>query len=77
MWLTRVLSNHGTFYFAQLASLQIMNNDTDGAAATVQEYFTTTFLGQINANGDQPLESIRTRPYHYLAYNLAAMIVSI
>jgi hypothetical protein len=34
-------------------------------------------MAQINADGDQPLESARTRPYHYLAYTLAAMIVSV
>ena len=42
----------------------------------MEEFYNTTFPGQINANGDQPLESIRTRPYHYRAYNLAALVTN-
>jgi len=30
-------------------------------------------MGQINSTGEQPLEAVRTHPYHYRAYNLAAM----
>jgi len=33
-------------------------------------------MNQIDANGEQPLEAVRTRPYHYRSYNLAAMIVN-
>lgn len=69
-------SNHGSFYYTQLASLYVIAGDKANAAATADEYFKTLFMGQIDANGDQPLESARTRPYHYLAYNLAAIIVS-
>ncbi|THH00274.1 hypothetical protein EW026_g2231 [Hermanssonia centrifuga] len=69
-------NNHGSFYYNQLASLQIMANDNDGAEKTLDEYFTGIYMNQIAANGDQPLESIRTRPYHYRAYNLAAMITN-
>jgi hypothetical protein len=69
-------SNHGSFYFNQLASLQVLVGDTTGAKATIEEYFTGIFQDQIAANGDQPLETARTRPYHYRAYNLAAMVVN-
>lgn len=69
-------NNHGSFYFNQLAALQILVGDTAGAKTTIQEYFQGIYLNQISANGDQPLESARTRPYHYRAYNLAAMIVN-
>jgi hypothetical protein len=69
-------SNHGSFYFNQLASLQVLVGDTTAAKATVEEYFTGSYQNQIAANGDQPLETARTRPYHYRAYNLAAMIVN-
>ncbi|KAI8989056.1 chondroitin AC/alginate lyase [Trametes punicea] len=68
-------NNHGTFYYNQLAALQILVGDTDGAKQTIEKYFTNQYMSQIAANGDQPLESARTRPYHYRAYNLAAMIV--
>ncbi|CAE6452121.1 unnamed protein product [Rhizoctonia solani] len=69
-------NNHGSFYFNQLASLQLLVGDTEGAKTTINEYFNGIYQDQITANGDQPLESIRTRPYHYRAYNLAAMVVN-
>ena len=49
----RTHSNHGTFYYNQLAALQILVGDTAGAKQTVEEYFTTLYKSQIAANGDQ------------------------
>jgi hypothetical protein len=69
-------SNHGSYFFNQLAALQILVGDLDGAKATVQDYFTGIYTTQINEKGDQPKESARTHPYHYRGYNLCAMIVS-
>ncbi|KAG9100111.1 hypothetical protein FRC06_004513 [Ceratobasidium sp. 370] len=69
-------NNHGSFWFNQVAALQILVGDTAGAKNTIQEYFGGIYMNQIAANGDQPLETARTRPYHYRAYNLAAMIVN-
>lgn len=50
--------------------------DKDGAAAAISEFFKGIYLKQIVKSGEQPFEAARTRPYHYRAYNLAAMIVS-
>jgi len=69
-------NNHGSFYFTQLAALQVLVNDNNGARATVNRYFSTLYQDQIIAGGEQPLEAARTRPYHYRAYNLAAMITN-
>ncbi|KAI0826105.1 alginate lyase-domain-containing protein [Irpex lacteus] len=69
-------NNHGSFYYNQLAALQVLVDDKAGAQKTLDEYFDGIYMGQIAADGDQPLESIRTRPYHYRAYNLAAMITN-
>ncbi|PIL29173.1 hypothetical protein GSI_09222 [Ganoderma sinense ZZ0214-1] len=69
-------NNHGTFYYNQLVALQILVGDTAGAKQTVAEYFMTQYKGQIAANGDQPLETARTRPFHYRPYNLVAMITN-
>ncbi|CAL1703088.1 unnamed protein product [Somion occarium] len=69
-------NNHGSFYFNQLAALQILVGDKDGAKKTIDDYFNGIYLGQVTADGNQPLESARTRPYHYRAYNLAAMITN-
>lgn len=46
-------SNHGTFYYNQLAALQILINDTAGAQQSLKGYFSTLYLDQIDANGDQ------------------------
>ncbi|CEL56856.1 hypothetical protein RSOLAG1IB_08134 [Rhizoctonia solani AG-1 IB] len=69
-------NNHGTFYFNQLASLQVLVGDTEGARTTINDFFTGIYQDQIAANGDQPLETDRTRPYHYRAYNLAGMVIN-
>ncbi|KAJ3518100.1 hypothetical protein NMY22_g13828 [Coprinellus aureogranulatus] len=68
-------NNHGSFYYNQLAALKLLVNDNAGAVNVTRTYFAKQFLSQIAADGEQPLEAARTRPYHYRAYNLAAMIV--
>lgn len=69
-------SNHGSFYFNQIAALKILVGNNTGALESLGEYFNGIYKNQINADGEQPLEAERTRPYHYRTYNLAAMIVS-
>lgn len=69
-------NNHGSYYYNQLASLKLLLNDVTGARNVTDTYFNTIYKGQINANGEQPLEASRTHPYHYRAYNLAAMITN-
>ena len=69
-------NNHGSFYFNQLAALQVLVGDNTGAKATIEEFYNGIYQDQIAANGDQPLETDRTRPYHYRAYNLAALVVN-
>ncbi|QRW06180.1 alginate lyase [Ceratobasidium sp. AG-Ba] len=69
-------NNHGSYWFTQAASLQLLVGDTAAAKATIEEFFTGIYQNQIAANGDQPLETDRTRPYHYRAYNLMAMVVN-
>ncbi|KAF9452091.1 chondroitin AC/alginate lyase [Macrolepiota fuliginosa MF-IS2] len=69
-------NNHGTFYYNQLAALKILLGDLPGAKNVTDTYFNTIYMGQIVKGGEQPLEAARTRPYHYRAYNLAAMITN-
>ncbi|KAF7972128.1 hypothetical protein HWV62_18852 [Athelia sp. TMB] len=69
-------NNHGTFYYNQLAAIQIVAGDKTGALNTTTTYFNAQYMNQINANGEQPLEAARTRPYHYRCYNLAGMITN-
>jgi len=69
-------NNHGSFYFNQIGALKILVGDNNGAVSVLGEYFNGIYKNQINASGEQPLEAARTRPYHYRAYNLAAMITN-
>lgn len=69
-------NNHGTFYANQLAALKLIVNDTAGATTLGRGYFGGIYKGQIDANGRQPLEIVRTRPYHYSNFNLAGMITN-
>lgn len=90
--MTCVCSNHGSFYYSQLAAVKIILGDFAGATNVTNTYFSRQYLTQITADGEQvsifkhrvnlstnrklqPLEAARTRPYHYRAYNLAAIIV--
>ncbi|EJD37964.1 chondroitin AC/alginate lyase, partial [Auricularia subglabra TFB-10046 SS5] len=72
----RATNNHGTFYVNQLAALRIMVGDTQGAINALNGYFKGIYLNQILSSGEQPLESIRTQPNHYQAFNIEAMIVN-
>ncbi|KXN81032.1 hypothetical protein AN958_06278 [Leucoagaricus sp. SymC.cos] len=69
-------NNHGSFYYNQLAALKILLGDFTGARNVTDTYFNTLYMAQIVKGGEQPLEAARTRPYHYRAYNLAAMITN-
>jgi hypothetical protein len=48
-----VHSNHGSFCFNQLAALQVMVGDSNGAKASLSTFFKGAYMGQIAANGDQ------------------------
>jgi hypothetical protein len=59
-----------------MAALKIIVGDEGAALNAVQGYFAGPFKEQIVSSGEQPFESTRTRPYHYRAFNLEAMMVS-
>jgi len=69
-------NNHGTFFAAQLAALQILSGDNTGAIATLKAYYAGIFQNQITSSGEEPLEAVRTRPWHYRCFNVEAMIVN-
>ena len=53
-----------------------MTGDYNGAKTTLTNFFSGIFRDQVTATGEQPFEAIRTRPYHYRAFNLEAIIVN-
>ncbi|KAJ6537207.1 chondroitin AC/alginate lyase [Mycena vulgaris] len=69
-------NNHGTIFVNQLAGLKLIVKDVAGAVNLTQTYFSSTYKGQVAANGDQPQEATRTHPYHYRNFNIAGMITN-
>ncbi|KZS92921.1 chondroitin AC/alginate lyase [Sistotremastrum niveocremeum HHB9708] len=69
-------NNHGTFYYSQLAAIQLLSGDQKGAATSLHTYFTGPYMEQIVASGEQPLEAVRTRPFHYRCFNIEAMLTN-
>jgi len=69
-------NNHGSYYANQMSVLRLIANDTEGAINVTTSYLRDKFANQVLGDGEQPLEAVRTRPYHYRAYNLAAMITN-
>ncbi|QRV76009.1 alginate lyase [Ceratobasidium sp. AG-Ba] len=72
----RAANNHGSFYPNQIAALKILAGDFSGAKAVLQSYFANQFQEQVVASGEQPLEAVRTRPFHYRCFNLEAIITN-
>jgi hypothetical protein len=50
---TLAQSNHGSYYYGQLAALQILVYDGASANPTIQKYFSTVFRNQVNGTGEQ------------------------
>lgn len=51
--LNAINSNHGSFYYNQLAALKLIANDVPGALNVTETYFNHQYLNQIDANGTQ------------------------
>lgn len=69
-------NNHGTIFVNQMAALQLIVGDVASAVNLTQAYFKGIYQGQVQANGDQPMEASRSRPYHYRNFNIAGMITN-
>ncbi|KAG2172378.1 hypothetical protein INT43_004920 [Umbelopsis isabellina] len=67
-------NNHRTWALVQVATIQWYLGRNDDARRTVEDFFNDSCPKQVQDNGDQPLESKRTRPFHYLIFNLHAMV---
>ncbi|KAF7978767.1 hypothetical protein HWV62_44802 [Athelia sp. TMB] len=46
-------NNHGTYFYNQLVSLQILVGDIEGATSSINEYFSGIYQGQISSTGEQ------------------------
>ena len=48
-----ISSNHGTYFYNQLASLYIIVDNKQNATNTINQYFSKQYLSQIQASGEQ------------------------
>lgn len=60
----------------QVCALNVLLNQNDACVTALEDFYNGIYMDQITANGDQPLESARTRPYHYRAFNLMALVTN-
>jgi hypothetical protein len=63
-------NNHGTWYDAQAAALALFVGDSAFARQIIGTDDKARIAAQIQPNGSQPLELVRTRPIHYSLFNL-------
>jgi unsaturated chondroitin disaccharide hydrolase len=63
-------NNHGTWYDAQVAALALFVGDSAFARQVILSDDKARIAAQIQPNGSQPLELVRTRPIHYSLFNL-------
>jgi hypothetical protein len=64
-------NNHGTFYDLQVVAFARFSGRDDVARAAIVKT-QARLVQQIDAQGQQPLELERTRPFHYSVFNLQA-----
>lgn len=65
-------NNHGTWYDAHVLPAALYAGRYDVARRIVSEAATKRILAQIEADGSQPKELVRTRSFHYSIFNLEA-----
>jgi unsaturated chondroitin disaccharide hydrolase len=63
-------NNHGTWFDAQAVALALFVGDSAFAREVIGKDDKARIALQIQANGSQPLELVRTRPIHYSLFNL-------
>ena len=71
----RATNNHGTWYDAQVADFALFAGRADVAKDTLAQVGAKHATKQIADDGHQPLELVRTRSFHYSAFNLLAFCV--
>jgi hypothetical protein len=66
-------NNHGTWKDLQDAVIALYLGDRTTATKLIGNARTTRIAKQIDANGSQPAEMARTRPWHYANFNAQAL----
>ncbi|MGD9721385.1 MAG: alginate lyase family protein [Pirellulales bacterium] len=69
----RAVNNHGTWYDAQVAALALFTGDPELAKATVEGAKKNRIALQIQPDGRQPFEMLRTKSWDYAILNLEGL----
>ncbi|HEY7062891.1 MAG TPA: alginate lyase family protein [Chloroflexota bacterium] len=69
----RAENNHGSWYAAQVAAYALYARQEPLARQMAAERGPALIASQIAPDGRQPRELVRTRPFHYSAFNLEAL----
>ncbi|KAG2173733.1 hypothetical protein INT43_005153 [Umbelopsis isabellina] len=67
-------NNHLSYYTDSLITFSDFIGNYSTIETKVRTFFTTNLPKQILANGTQPMEELRTLPFHYSAFNLEALV---
>jgi hypothetical protein len=67
-------NNHGSWYDEQAVGIALYLGKTEFARNVAEAAKTKHIAVQIKPDGDQPLEDVRTRSFHYSIYNLEALM---
>ena len=70
---SKATNNHGTFKDLQDSVVALYTGDTATAKTLIGNARAGRIAKQINADGTQPKEVSRTRPWHYVNFNLMAL----
>ncbi len=71
---SKATNNHGTWKDLQDAAIAYYLGRTSTATTLVSSVRTNRIAKQIDGAGKQPMELSRTRPWHYVNYNLQGLI---
>lgn len=69
-------NNIKSWWYTQAIASNILIENQYMTNALIDKYFLEDFIGLIDARGDQPYETNRTRPAHYRAFGIEPMIVN-
>jgi hypothetical protein len=67
-------NNHGSWYDSQAVGIALYLGKAEYARNVAEAAKAKRIAVQIRTDGDQPLEDVRTRSFHYSIYNLEALM---
>ncbi|RUP49650.1 alginate lyase-domain-containing protein [Jimgerdemannia flammicorona] len=72
----KTTNNHRTWQLVQICTILWYLRRSDDVMNYLDQFFDSTWPNQLDpqGTGDQPQESCRTRPFHYLVFNVNAVI---